>query len=371
MRKRLTALDAFRGITIAAMIIVNNPGSWRYVYPLLRHAGWHGWTPTDLIFPFFLFIVGVSLSFSLSRRIDEKGVGPSLYLKIIRRSVLLFLLGLLLNFIPNFDLSNLRVPGVLQRIAICYFLAAWLYLKSSRKFQLGIAVFILIGYWALLKFVPVPGYGPNALGPETNLCGYLDTKLLAGHLYTPNFDPEGLLSTFPALVTTLLGVFTGDWLRSSSFSPVKKKGLTPLYMALAGLVLVGIGLALNPIFPINKNLWTSTFVIFTGGMALIVLSLAFFVIEIAGLKKWAYPFLVFGTNPITVYVGSSLLAKLLGRIHVFSGEQIISVKGFIFQKMLSPWAGNYLGSLLFPIILLAFWLGVLLPLYRKNIFIRV
>ena len=367
MTKRLTALDVFRGMTIAAMIIVNNPGSWRYVWPPLRHAQWHGWTPTDLIFPFFLFIVGVSLSLSLSRRLAAGETGSRLYAKIIRRSLILFLLGLLLNFIPRFDLAHLRIPGVLQRIALCYFLASLLYLKTSRCFQLGLSLFILVGYWAVLKFVPFPGQGADAFSPQANLAGYLDTHLLAGHLYRPHFDPEGLLSTFPALVTTLLGVFTGEWLRQKQLPlNVKMAWLAPV-----GLVLLGLGLVGHSFFPINKNLWTSTYVLFTGGAAILMLSLCLLVVELGGYRKWAYPFLVFGTNPITVYVGSSLLAKLMGVIKLASDSQIISLKGFIFQKLLAPWAGSYGGSLLFPLFLLAFWLAVLAPLYRRKIFIRI
>ncbi|MCP2620336.1 heparan-alpha-glucosaminide N-acetyltransferase domain-containing protein, partial [Candidatus Aminicenantes bacterium AC-334-K16] len=352
---------------IAAMIMVNNPGSWRYVLPPLRHAQWHGWTPTDLIFPFFLFIVGVSLSLSLSRRLASGETSTRLYAKILRRSLILFFLGLLLNFIPRFDLAHLRIPGVLQRIAICYFLASLLYLKTSRRFQLGLSIFILLGYWAALKFIPFPGHGPDAFSAEANLAGYIDTKLLAGHLYRPHFDPEGLLSTCPALVTTLLGVFTGEWLRRRQLSlKIKMARLVP-----AGLGLLGLGLVFNPFFPINKNLWTSTYVLFTGGAAILTLSICLLVVEIGGYRKWAYPFLVFGTNPITVYVGSSLLAKLMGVIKLTLEETTISLKGFIFQKILAPWAGNYGGSLLFPILLLGFWLAVLAPLYRRRIFIRI
>lgn len=364
--ERLTSLDIFRGMTIALMIVVNNPGSWKYVFASLRHAEWHGWTPTDLVFPFFLFIVGVSLSFSLTKRKSQGAGRFQLYFKIFRRSVILFGLGLLLRLIPHFDFSTLRIPGVLQRIAICYLLASLIFLKTGTKARIFISAGGLIAYWLILKLIPVPGYGAGVLDLEGNLCGYIDTQLLSGHLYTPNFDPEGILSTIPALVTTLLGTVTGDWLRLSRSKWLKTFGLVS-----AGAVLIVLGLWLHRFFPINKQLWTSTFVIFTAGAAIFVLGLCYALADGLGIKKWAYPFLVFGVNAITVYVGSALVARMLGIVKVSPGDKAIPINAFIYQTFLQPLAGDYIGSLLFPLLLLCLWFLILWPLYRKRIYIRI
>ncbi|MCJ7582235.1 MAG: heparan-alpha-glucosaminide N-acetyltransferase domain-containing protein, partial [Candidatus Aminicenantes bacterium] len=290
---RLVSLDVFRGITIAGMILVNNPGSWSFIYAPLRHAKWHGWTPTDLIFPFFLFIVGVSITFSFSKRIENRAITSALYLKIIRRTVLLFTVGYFLRVFPSFNFESIRIPGVLQRIALCYLFASLLFLKVRPKGRVALSIFLLAGYWAVMKLIPVPGYGAGVLEFEGNLCGFIDTKLLAGHLYKTTFDPEGILSTFPAVATALLGTLTGDWLLSKRDQGRKMAGLFA-----AGIILVISGLLLHPIFPINKQLWTSTFVIFTAGAALLILGLCYGINDVWGQKKWAYPFLVFGTNAI-------------------------------------------------------------------------
>jgi len=359
-------LDTFRGLTIAGMILVNNPGSWKYVYPPLRHAEWHGWTPTDLVFPFFLFIVGVSISLSFSRRIEENAARRDLYLKIVTRTLILFALGLLLALIPRFNFSTLRIPGVLQRIAVCYLFSSLLFLKLKSRGRMIMVFFLLASYWIVMKLVPVPGYGAGVLEYEGNLCAYIDAKVLAGHLYKPGFDPEGILSTFPAIATTLLGTLTGDWLRSSRMVLEKIAGLF-----IAGLGLTLSGLLLHPLFPINKQLWTSTYVLFTAGAALLLLAVCYWLIEGLGFKKWAVPFLIFGTNAIAVYVGSSLMAKLMGWIRVSSGGEGVSFKAFVYNQLLVPWAGYLNGSLVFPFLLILIWIGIMIPLYRNKIFIRI
>jgi predicted acyltransferase len=364
--KRLLSLDAFRGLTIAGMILVNNPGSWKYVYPPLRHAEWHGWTPTDLVFPFFLFIVGVSISLSFSRRLEENAAGRNLYLKIVKRTLILFALGLLLALIPRFNFSTLRIPGVLQRIAICYLFSSLLFLKLKSRGRMIMVISLLASYWIVMKLVPVPGYGAGVLNYEGNLCAYIDTKILAGHLYKPGFDPEGILSTFPAIATTLLGTLTGDWLRSSRTVLGKIAGLF-----IGGFGLILSGLLLHPLFPINKQLWTSTYVLFTAGAALLFLAIFFWLIEGLRVKKWAIPFLVFGTNAITVYVGSSLMAKMMGWIRVSSGGEVLSFKAFVYNHYLVPWAGYNNGSLVFPFLLILIWIGIMIPLYRNKIYIRI
>lgn len=359
-------MDAFRGLTIAGMILVNNPGSWKYVYAPLRHAEWHGWTPTDLVFPFFLFIVGVSISLSFSSRLEQNAARGDLYLKIVKRTLILFALGLLLALIPRFNFSTLRIPGVLQRIAICYLFSSLLFLKLKSRGRMIMVFSLLTLYWIVMKLVPVPGYGAGVLEYEGNLCAYIDTKILAGHLYKPGFDPEGILSTFPAIATALLGTLTGDWLRSSRTVLGKIGGLF-----IGGFGLILSGLLLHPLFPINKQLWTSTYVLFTAGAALLLLGICFWLIEGLGVKKWAIPFLIFGTNAITVYVCSSLMAKLMGLARVSSGGEVLSFKEFIYNHLLVPWAGYINGSLVFPFLLILIWIGIMIPLYRNKIFIRI
>jgi predicted acyltransferase len=365
-QNRLISVDAFRGLTIAAMILVNNPGSWSFVYPPLRHAEWHGWTPTDLIFPFFLFIVGISIALSFSKRIEEGRPPGSLYGKIFQRSAAIFALGLFLHLFPRFRFATMRIPGVLQRIAVCFLIGALIYLNTRPKSRTVLSLAILLGSWALMTLVPVPGYGAGVLDPKGNLCGFLDVKLLAGHIYKPDFDPEGILSTLPAVATVLLGSLAGDWLRGARTNVSKLYG-----MLAAGAVLTAAGLALHPFYPINKQLWTSTFVIFTAGMALLVFGACYFLIEIRRARAWAAPFLVFGTNAIAVFAGSTLMVKILMMITFSDGGKILNPIGYLYQHVLSPFAGPYLGSLIYPLALILLWLLIILPLYKRRIFIRL
>lgn len=363
---RLSSLDAFRGLTIAGMTLVNNPGSWKHVYAPLRHANWHGWTPTDLVFPFFLFIVGVSISFALSKRIEEGAVNRGLYVKIFRRSIILFVLGVFLAVVPRFNFETLRIPGVLQRIALCYLLSALLFIKTGTKGRVITAFALLASYWLMMKLIPVPGYGAGVLDYRGNLCAYIDIKLLAGHLYKPDFDPEGILSTLPAISTTLLGTLTGDWLRSSRDIIRKTGGIF-----IGGIFFTLCGLLLHSLFPINKQLWTPTYVLFTAGAALILLGICYGIIEGKGLKKWAAPFLILGTNAITVYAGSALMAKLIFVINVSSSGSSLSLKTYIYNHFLVPWAGHLNGSLVFPLALILIWVGIMIPFYKKRIFIKI
>jgi predicted acyltransferase len=363
---RLSSLDAFRGMTIAGMILVNNPGSWKHVYPPLRHAEWHGWTPTDLVFPFFLFIVGVSVSLSLTKRMERTESSVALYSKIFRRSLILFALGIVLRLLFRFDFAHLRIPGVLQRIAICYLVSALVFSKVGIKGRIAIAFFLLVGYYLVMKLVPVPGYEAGVWDYQGNLCAYIDTKLLGGHLYKPQFDPEGILSTFPAIATALLGTLAGDWLRSSKNVFRKSGGLLG-----AGILLTILGLLLHPLFPINKQLWTSTYVLLTAGLALIFLGLCLGLIDGFGKKKWAFPFLVLGTNAIFVYVASTVMVKLLIVIKVPTSQGAVSLYPYIYDHLMVPLAGHLNGSLLFPLLLLVFWVLAMIPMYRKNIFIKI
>lgn len=364
-QQRLISLDAFRGLTVAAMILVNNPGSWSFVYAPLRHAPWHGWTPTDLIFPFFLFIVGMSMAQSLGPRI-EAGRRAVLIPKILRRSVLLFGVGMLLHLYPRFRFATIRIPGVLQRIALCFLLGALIYLVFKPKSRTILAVLLLVLYWALLTYIPVPGFGPGVLEEKGNLVGYVDGLLLPGHLYKPHFDPEGLLSTLPAMVTLLLGSLAGDWLRTRNTNTRKTR-----MMLLTGILLTAAGLLLDRWMPINKPLWTSSYVVFTAGAALILFSLMFSLLEGPRWTGWAWPFRVLGTNAILVFAGSAIMVKTLLLIKIPDAGKTVTPIAWLYQHALSPLAGPYLGSLLYPLLLLAVWVLLLWPLYRHKIFIKL
>jgi len=364
--QRLISLDAFRGLTIGGMILVNNPGSWSHVYPPLRHADWHGWTPTDLIFPFFLFIVGVSMSLSFARRAGLGEARGKLYRKIARRSLLILGLGWFLHLFPYFRFSTMRIPGVLPRIALCFFFGSLIYLNLTVKERAVAVVLGLAVYWLAMKLFPVPGYGAGILEYRGNLCGYIDTQLLAGHLYKPTFDPEGLLSTIPAVATTLLGALAGDWLRS------KKSIFEKTACLLAGgAVLTAAGLILQPFFPINKQLWSPTYVLFTAGAAAILLAFCYFLMDGLGFDRWAAPFLVLGTNAIVAFAGSTLMVKIMALIKVSAGGKSMGLQHYIYQNLISPWAGNEFGSLLVAVLFVLFWMAAMTPLYRKKIFIKL
>jgi predicted acyltransferase len=364
--ERLVSVDVFRGLTIASMIIVNNPASWSHIYPPLRHAAWHGWTPTDLIFPFFLFIVGISMSLSLARRVEAGTKSPGLYLKIFKRAAIIFALGLFLHLFPKFPFATMRIPGVLQRIAVCFLFGALIYLNLRSRGRIALSLVLLLGYWALLTFVPVPGHGPGVLDEAGNLAGFVDSKLLAGHLYKPAFDPEGILSTIPAIVSVLLGSLAGDWIRSSRTVFRRTLGLFTV-----GLPLTAAGLALHPVFPINKQLWTSTFVLFTAGMALLVFGVCFALVEGGKSRRWTWPFRVLGSNAIAVFAGSTLMVKILLRIKISDGGKVVTPITYLYDHLLAPLAGPQLGSLIYPILFLLLWIGLAAPLYKHKIFIKV
>jgi len=382
--QRLVSLDVFRGATIAAMILVNDPGSWQHIYWPLEHAEWNGWTPTDLIFPFFLFIVGVAMTMSFAWRLGRGMSRGRLAWHVITRSAALFAIGLFLNVFPDFPWHTIRIMGVLQRIAICYLAAGLLYLaswrvqkqpdgsaraKSNWLLIAACAVVVLAGYWAVMKFVPVPGYGIGRLDPEGNLGAYLDRKIMGGHLWSQSgtWDPEGLLSTFPAIATALLGILTGEWLRSRRTGSRKTAG-----MAAVGAVLLVAGRVLHPFFPINKNLWTSTFVLFTGGFALLVLALCYWFVDLKGYRRWAAPFLVFGRNAIAVYVASEVLT-LIAVTYGFhdSDGDFQTWQDWFYNTFFVPHANPKNASLAFAIFYVLLWLVLMWPLDRKRIFIRI
>lgn len=367
IKERLQSLDAFRGITIAGMILVNNPGSWNHVYRPLLHAKWHGWTPTDLIFPFFLFIVGVAMTFSFSKRLQESQKLKPIYLKVIKRTLIIFGLGLFLSGFPNFDFSTIRIPGVLQRIAVVYFFASLITLNADIKGQAAWAVGLLLAYWALMKLVPVPGYGAGDLSTEGNLAAYIDSKILHGHMWKETWDPEGLFSTIPAIATTLTGVLTGHLIRSDQ----DKKDIAG-WMFVIGWGAILVGVFWNMVFPINKYLWTSSYVVFTSGAALQFLGVCYWLIDIKGYKKWAYPGLVYGMNSIAVFALSGLVARLTFIIKVGSTENdSISLKTWIFQNIFASWTEPTIASLLFAVTNILFWFAMMAILYHRRIFIKI
>ena len=359
---RLRALDAFRGLAIAGMILVNNPGSWSHVYPPLDHAPWNGWTPTDLVFPFFLFAVGASLTLSFARRRQDGATRGALLAKVVRRSLVLFAIGLALNVIPAFDLHTLRYSGVLQRIAAVYLVAATLYLVLSPRALAVLGALMLVGYWLAMTRVPVPGYGAGVLEPVGNLAQYVDSHLLAGHMWKPDWDPEGLLSTIPAIVTCLLGIYAGEVLRSGE-PPADRTAR----LAVSGFLALMAGWIWNGWFPINKNLWTSSYVLFTGGIALLTLAVLYWTIDVRQWKRWATPLCVFGVNALLAFVLSGLLARLLLAWKVGG----TSARTWIYEHSFASWAGPINGSLAFAVAYVVLWYLVLLVLDKRGWYVRL
>jgi predicted acyltransferase len=357
-RNRLFSLDLFRGVTIAAMIVVNNQSSEQAYWPL-RHAAWNGWTPTDLIFPFFLFIVGVSLVFSFQARLQRGESRRTLVLHTMRRSAVLFLIGLLLNGMASLQPSTWRIPGVLQRIAIVYCIASIISLYSGTRACVAWIAVLTVGYWAIMRFLPVPGHGvPTVdiplLHPDNNLAAYIDRKLMLGHMWEKTRDPEGLLSTLPAVASALCGVLTGDWLQTKRTPNQKVIGMLG-----AGIVGVIAGEIWSYWFPINKNLWTSSYVVFTAGGALICLALCCWVTDIKLHRGWwTKPFVILGTNAITAYVLSQLIGGWFGWDHLFAFQHLTT-------------SSPALGSLFHSLLILCFCFLPVWWMYRKKLFLKV
>jgi predicted acyltransferase len=366
---RLISLDVFRGLTIAGMVLVNNPGSWNHIHWPLAHAEWHGWTPTDLIFPFFLFIVGVAIPLAFGRRVDAGGTQRDLHLKVIKRTLIIFALGLFLNGFPYFNLSTIRIPGVLQRIAVCYLFASIIFLKTRARTQIIIAAALLLIYWLLMGSLSAPGFAPGDLSKEGSVASFIDRVVLGNHIWSQGkvYDPEGLLSTIPALATTLIGVLTGQWLRTIKSDYEKVAG-----MFVAGTCCLVIGWAWHPFFPINKSLWTSSYVLFTGGLALQFLAFCYWLIDIKNYRAWAKPFVVFGVNAIALFVGTGIMAKLMGIIKIpLADGSRPALKSLIYSSLFAWWSQPKVASLAFAIAFILLWLGLMWILYRRKIFIKV
>ncbi len=434
-------------MTIAGMVLVNNPGTWSSIYGPLKHAEWHGITPTDYIFPFFLFIVGVAIPIALTKRI-KAGVTRGLYLKIIQRAVTIFALGILMSMIPFFqfndstgipyalkillvlafstalllyllekrtaaaitagvsalivlgfylggaeivwyNFSTMRIPGVLQRIAVCYLFVSLIFVHTNWKQQTAISIGLLLLYWLLMVVVPVPGCDVTTIDDKAcNLAAWLDRTLLTeAHMWRSAkvFDPEGILSTIPAIVTTLSGVLTGSWITRSPRNPdpgnTEESAIrdpqsaieTVAGMFFFGTLLLAAGWSWSLLFPLNKSLWTSSYVLYTSGLAILALASCYWLIDIKGYKRWTGPFVVFGVNALALFVFSGIMARLLGMIRLAGPEEgkDITLQQWIFNNAFLSWATPINASLAYAICFILFWLFLIWLLYRKRIYIKV
>jgi len=376
---RLLSLDVFRGLTILAMILVNNPGSWGHMYWPLGHASWHGWTPTDLIFPFFLFIVGTSLAYSLRKYRDGEHISPAVYWRIVRRTLVLLALGLLLNRsahlfnlmlgnIDSFEFDTWRFPGVLQRIALVYFAASLIVLHLNLRLQVIVAAVLLLGYWGLMAWFPGDNYQEN-LSPEGNIVRVVDRAVFSdGHLWTQGktekTDPEGLVSTLPAIVTAMLGYWVGLF--------IQRRGVnvsTVMWLIGIGAALVLLGLVWHWGFPINKKIWTSSFVVLTAGWAMIVLAGCLLKFDIWGWRRFARPFEIVGINAIFVFVASGMMAQLLASVTKVGD---VSTKQWLYDTLFTSWITTpELASLGFALMTVTFWWLVLWGMARLGWSVRV
>lgn len=454
-------------MTIAGMVLVNNPGTWSAIYGPLKHAEWHGITPTDYIFPFFLFIVGVAVPMSLGKKLAS-GIDRSVYTRIFSRSAAIFASGLAMSAIPffvinetaipwplkwvavasviaalyflylrNFKLAfaligiwaavviaalligwqvtpynpgTMRIPGVLQRIAVCYLIVALIFLHTSWKQQAAIGVGLLLFYWLLMTRIAVPGCEVTTIDDKAcNLAAYLDRLILTeNHIWRAGkvFDPEGILSTLPAIATTISGVLTGTWLISSgkrqgtrdegrvedvrdAASGVENVPVSPrldisassanaagtdkaLGLFFFGTILLAVGWAWSLVFPLNKSLWTSSYVVYTSGLALLTLGFCYFLIDIKGYKRWAKPFVIFGVNALALFVFSGIMARILGIIRVAGPEgKEITLQQWLYQNLFLSWLEPVNASLAYAVAFILFWLFLMWLLYRRRIFIKL
>ncbi len=364
---RIVSLDALRGITIAGMLIVNNQGDWAHLYAPVRHAPWHGLSPADLVFPFFLFIVGVSVAVAYSAGPVTAIARAGLFRKIVMRTLVLMALGLALNLPPDGNFAAMRIPGVLQRIAVCYFIAATSFVYAGRNTRYALFAGLLALYWALVELVPVPGHGAGALDAEGNLCRFIDASVFGAHTYAHSpaagFDPEGLLSTLPAAATALAGVFAGERLARD------RRDAAGISVMAAALVVAG--LLMSVWMPVNKQLWTPSYAVLTAGIALFSLTACLWLVDIRGLRRWAVPFIALGTNSLAVFFASSLVARITVFVTVPDGGGHIPLKLFIHRTLFASWLSPEAASLAYSLMVLAFWTAAAWVLYRRKIFIRI
>lgn len=361
-QSRLISLDAFRGFTIIGMIIVNTPGSWDYVFPPLRHAEWNGLTPTDLVFPFFLFIVGISIVLAYSKRVKSNAPKMEMVQKIIRRSIIIFALGIALNLISS-NFEHFRIPGVLQRIAIVFLVCSLLFLFTKQRTQIWTGILLLVGYYLAMMLVWVPDVGAGVILPGKNLAAWIDSMTIPFYMYQGSWDPEGLLSTLPAIGTGITGMIAG-YIAISERKIEDKVILLFVY----GFFMTMLGEIWGWIFPINKNIWTSSYVLYTSGLASITWAVLIWIMDIKGKKSWAYPGVVFGMNAISAYVLSYILQIPFTNISLENGANIqtIYMKSLINMGMLPElasmiWAVLFTSSCFIPV-----WY-----LYKKKIFLKI
>ena len=398
-RERLVSLDAFRGLTVAGMLLVNDPGSWSHIYPPLEHAAWNGWTPTDLIFPFFLFIAGITTHLSLSARRARGDDERAIRHQIIRRGLLIFLFGFLVNGFPFFTwgdvtgvadptflqritdrLLHWRIMGVLQRIGIAYLVAGLLTLRTTLRQQIVIIAGLLFGYWFVMTALPVPGEGTiGALlldFPQRTMAAWSDRLVLdwsriglGNHTWVSSvtWDPEGVLSTVPAIATAMLGNLAGRWI-------AEKRPLTERLAGLfaAGALAMMVGLMWHWVFPINKSLWTSSYTLFTGGMACVALATVMWIVDFHKVRGWTKPFVVFGVNPIIAFIGSGVMARLIySIIKVTEDGKRIPFQAWLYQHLFASWLSPINASLAFALAFVGFWYAILYYLYKRNIVLKV
>ncbi len=361
--KRLISLDALRGFTIAAMVIVNNPGSWDHVYWPLLHAKWNGCTLTDLIFPFFLFIVGISIALAYSKRLDANVPRKSIYRKIVIRSINIYLLGLFLWLFPHFDFRAIRWTGVLQRISVVFFVSALLFLNTNWKQQIKIGAVILILYWIIMAYIPVPGIGkPDLSVPEKNWANYLDTLFLPGVMWQKTWDPEGILSTFPAIVTGIIGMLIGKL-----YLTVKDEHKRLVWLYFIGFSLFLGGGLWNWFFPINKNIWTSSYVLYTAGLGTLGFATCMLVVDVWGYTRWTFLGRVYGANAITTYVLAGVLTLLFYSMPLGGS----SLNEWFMKGLTGLGFDPKFPSMLYAVIYMLIIFIPALVLYRKKIFIKI
>ena len=391
--ERLVSLDVFRGMTVAGMLLVNNPGSWSAIYPPLEHAAWNGWTPTDLIFPFFLFIVGITTELSLRARRARGDDDRAILRQILRRGALIFLFGFLLSGFPFFTwppampdasflervvnrIEHWRVLGVLQRIGLAYLFGGLLTWRTTLRQQGAILAALLLGYWALMTLVPVPDTGIAGRfvldKPDQLLSAWLDRTILGtNHLWigAKTWDPEGLLSTMPAIGTMMLGTFAGRWIAH------QERALTD---RLAGLFAVGaltmmLGLVWHWVFPINKSIWSSSYVLFTAGMGAVSLATCMWLIDVMQVRRWTFPFVVYGINPMLAFLGSGLMARIIASLWTWdtgTGSRI-SAQGFVFNTLYASWLPPREASFAYALSFVALWFLILWGAWKRGFVLKV
>ncbi|MEO8663124.1 MAG: DUF5009 domain-containing protein [Bryobacteraceae bacterium] len=365
--QRLVSLDAFRGAIMALMVLVNTSGGDQ-TYAPLQHAEWNGWTPTDVVFPSFLWIVGLAITLSLGKRLETGGKRGPLFLQVVRRTVILFLLGMAIYAYPAFNLGTQRILGVLQRIALCYLFASVIYMTTKIRGQIMWIAGLLVGYWLLMMLVPVPGYGTGRLDVEGNLAHYVDWNVLGSHNYagTKTWDPEGIVSTLPALATALLGIMAGHILRLKK--PLSER---TTWLFVMGLLLLTAGLICDHWMPINKKLWTTSFSLFMAGLDSLMFALFLWMVDGVGWKRLTKPLTIMGMNAIAVYLASEFGDEILSAIRWGSGSHTMSLRRWLYQDLFATWLTPINASLGYAIAFTLLMFAIAYGMYRRRWFLRV